>query len=383
MDVFETYINSIAYKFPKGYPDLQDSNDVLLLESLISATLGTEFKLNEEEMKKGFEFLSPEAQKIANFVAKELGIGVEDIKSSSKNRIIILSDDRKGTFNKLERLGYERDSNIPGSSQGGVRTENNIEIIIKPKSKQGAQSAGKQNEASFYDLINNHVGENGGPITVIFKSGAKSVKYKNVEQCIDSSVEGATDFQKSDAQLLDSSGKVVANISLKKKNAVRWESSKRRNIGGVDVFKSFVDKALKNKFKNVGLYPVEGKEDKYRLYNPKTNVYISKVIITNTPDDVLENVVFGNDNPPTVVLKEDFENFSNYTFEKGILTVDIYKIYTQIEDLIGTDDEPVFAFSNHIGQAYGVEFRSFSKGLLYKDDSLRGSSEEIDFNKLK
>ena len=61
----------------------------------------------------------------------------------------------------------------------------------------------------------------------------------------------------------------------------------------------------------------------------------------------------------------------------------MYKIYTQIEDLIETDDEPVFAFSNHIGQAYGVEFRSFNKGLLYKDDSLKGSSEEIDFNKLK
>ena len=50
---------------------------------------------------------------------------------------------------------------------------------------------------------------------------------------------------------------------------------------------------------------------------------------------------------------------------------------------MGTDDEPVYAFSNHIGQTYGVEFRSFSKGLLYKDNELKGSSMEIDFNDLK
>lgn len=47
MDILEQYINSIAYKFPKGYPDMNDSNDVMLLESLISSTLGHPFKINE------------------------------------------------------------------------------------------------------------------------------------------------------------------------------------------------------------------------------------------------------------------------------------------------------------------------------------------------
>jgi len=58
-------------------------------------------------------------------------------------------------------------------------------------------------------------------------------------------------------------------------------------------------------------------------------------------------------------------------------------IKTDIEDIMGSDDEPMFAFSNHIGQAYGIEFRSFNKSLLYKNDELTGSSTEIDFNDLK
>ena len=42
-----------------------------------------------------------------------------------------------------------------------------------------------------------------------------------------------------------------------------------------------------------------------------------------------------------------------------------------------------FALSNHVGQSYGIEFRSFSKGFLYKDQDLRGASTEINFNDLK
>ena len=114
-----------------------------------------------------------------------------------------------------------------------------------------------------------------------------------------------------------------------------------------------------------------------------SSIMLSKVVIKNTPPEVINDVVFGNDTPKTIVIKEDFEGFNDYIFEKGILTVNCYKIYTDIEDLMGTDDEPVFAFSNHIGQAYGIEFRSFSKGLLYKDDELKGSSAEIDFEDLK
>ena len=33
MNILEQFLHSIAYKFPKGYPDLNDKNDFLLLEN--------------------------------------------------------------------------------------------------------------------------------------------------------------------------------------------------------------------------------------------------------------------------------------------------------------------------------------------------------------
>ena len=35
MDILEQFIRNVAYKFPKGYPDMKDKQDVLLLESLL------------------------------------------------------------------------------------------------------------------------------------------------------------------------------------------------------------------------------------------------------------------------------------------------------------------------------------------------------------
>ena len=45
MDNITKYLNRIAYKFPKGYPDMNNDQDVLLLESLISKIIGEKVKL--------------------------------------------------------------------------------------------------------------------------------------------------------------------------------------------------------------------------------------------------------------------------------------------------------------------------------------------------
>lgn len=47
MDGFDKFFTKYSYKFPKGYPDLNDPKDTLLLESLISDVLGKKFKLKE------------------------------------------------------------------------------------------------------------------------------------------------------------------------------------------------------------------------------------------------------------------------------------------------------------------------------------------------
>lgn len=389
MDPLLKFLNSIAYKFPKGYPDMNNEQDVLMVENELKS-IGIE--VNLKEAKKPFEFLSSKAQEVANKIIDIFSYSKENVKADSKNRIIILTDDsRNAIFSKLEDLGFERDPNIKGSSQGGVRNSEGIEIILKPLSGQGSQSAGKQNEADFNNIINSAIEENKGPITVNFvSSNGKNLTYKNVAKAQDASVAGASDFDKSDTDLLNPEGKIIVGISLKKKNAIRWESSKTRPIGGVNIFKSFIEKVGKlgsenevGKFDNVVLQPLE-RQNKYKLYDPINDKVLSKVVIKGTPEEVLDRVIFGESKNDVIVIKETFEGgFKNYKLENGVLTIKCSLIYTDIKDIEGTEDEPVFAFSNHIGQAYGIEFRSFSKGALYSGDNLKGSSAEIEFNDLK
>jgi hypothetical protein len=47
MDILEKFLHSVAYKFPKGYPDMNNDQDVLLLEPLLSEVLGEKFSLEE------------------------------------------------------------------------------------------------------------------------------------------------------------------------------------------------------------------------------------------------------------------------------------------------------------------------------------------------
>ena len=48
MEVFDKFFTKFAYKFDKGYPDMNNVQDVLLLESLISEAIGEKFKLTSE-----------------------------------------------------------------------------------------------------------------------------------------------------------------------------------------------------------------------------------------------------------------------------------------------------------------------------------------------
>ena len=47
MNIFDKFFTKFAYKFDKGYPDMNNDQDVLLLESLISEAVGYKFSLDE------------------------------------------------------------------------------------------------------------------------------------------------------------------------------------------------------------------------------------------------------------------------------------------------------------------------------------------------
>ena len=50
MDPITKYLNRIAYKFPKGYPDMNNDQDVLLLETMLSEVLGEPIILENQDL---------------------------------------------------------------------------------------------------------------------------------------------------------------------------------------------------------------------------------------------------------------------------------------------------------------------------------------------
>ena len=47
MDIFDKFFQRFAYKFDKGYPDMNNAQDVLLLETLIEDMIDSNISLEE------------------------------------------------------------------------------------------------------------------------------------------------------------------------------------------------------------------------------------------------------------------------------------------------------------------------------------------------
>jgi hypothetical protein len=67
MSIFDKFLHSVSYKFPKGYPDMSNPTDISLLESLISEVLGQSVKLNEGSIKQNT------VRAIQTIISSELG----------------------------------------------------------------------------------------------------------------------------------------------------------------------------------------------------------------------------------------------------------------------------------------------------------------------
>lgn len=51
MDVLDKFLNNVSYKFPKGYPDMNDEQDISLMENILSKlNINFDFNILQEEM---------------------------------------------------------------------------------------------------------------------------------------------------------------------------------------------------------------------------------------------------------------------------------------------------------------------------------------------
>jgi hypothetical protein len=59
MDTLEKFLHSIAYKFPKGYPDMKNDQDILILENEFKK-IGIDLKELKNKPQPNQESISPE-----------------------------------------------------------------------------------------------------------------------------------------------------------------------------------------------------------------------------------------------------------------------------------------------------------------------------------
>lgn len=125
MDIIEKYLHNISYKFPKGYPDLENKKDIALLETLINK-LGVPVILENIGIVNILKS-SPELKEHGNFEVTgrtTLVLTFEDIPSRGATS----NSMREEVFNSIKNLvnsnpklsNYER--GVGGSSSIGFAT---------------------------------------------------------------------------------------------------------------------------------------------------------------------------------------------------------------------------------------------------------------------
>jgi len=366
MDVFDKFFRKFSYKFDKGYPDLNNEQDILLLNEL----------LNNLGVSLGETLIINESAEDIKLKLMDAGFDEDDIiiKNSKRIRLLTKGNERQATIDKLvDDLKYKYDPDFKGSSLGAIIADDGTAILVKPKERQGGSSAGLDNESAFVGGINQYTQE--GPITVILKGKNKTLTYKDITGATEVGRD-TTGGKKADARLM-SGDTVVANISIKKGNASMWESADRRYK---ELMQKFSAKLLKDPYPNLGLRPTE-KTDIYRLTNPATNQDYSGVIITDLPNSEEESIIFGTDDPKTVVVKKTFTK-NDFKFSNNTLTIDSGYVMSELSDIEGTDYEPILIVRHDVTRTAtnGLRPIVYNRDHAYKNGAITGNRIEISYD---
>ena len=370
MDIIEKFLRQISYKFPKGYPDINDDQDMLLLYEILNKK-----GIDLSEAKKPFNTLSSKAKDLAKKISDTFSIPLENFYAHSVNRILIVAPEgmrRSELFDKIEQepsLNLTRvRSRLPGSSAGGFRSEDGIEIILKDSTTQRLGSAGLENEQTFNDTINSAIKQVGSPIKVVIKgTNNKTLVYEGVTKSVDigRDVKGG---KKSDVDLYTSKG--VKGISIKKDGPFRWASAM---TAFPELYDKFIGGAYNNKISNLELVEDETNPALLKMVNSEGRPY-GRLYILNYPplEENFELFAFGSDK--VSIIQRTFSP-SDFSLEGDTLTINVTKIYTEVED-IPVSDKPIIEFERNASKATKTDgYRN--RGIIMRI-SPRSSYKETD-----
>jgi len=264
---------------------------------------------------------------ITNLEAALKRMGYKDLKRINGVRTAILTDGNRveileNVEQQLMNEGAVYDRTPRSGLSLGLVKLGKLSVIAKPKSAQGAKSAGIDNEIVVIRAINDYIKENGGPLKVTFKAGGKTFTSANIIECIEVGRDTSGN-KKADILLKPKSGSNIP-ISIKKDNAETWESADRRYGAKA---KEVIDKLLAEEKINLELQP--------------GNFYkISPNVAVKATADEKKEVVFGSDlgNGGAVITRTFSSRDFVYNGAKSELTINVSSIITTLAEVRGDKD---------------------------------------------
>jgi hypothetical protein len=365
MDILDKFFKKFAYKFDKGYPDMNNSQDVLLLESLFEQ-LGVEIPLNEEVPNKPQTIKA--VQKIVDTVGDKYNLFAM---KSKPNRIGSIGKQPESVFVQAFKEVFGEDIDIKvfpprqGSNPSGTfnmyqfdtKEFGQVNILVSRSEPGGA---GKSNEAIFIDTLNKLIEEAGGTATIKLQSPEYTETFSSIDKVVDSSKTGAGKGDKSDAQFI-SGNTVKANISLKQDGGFRW-ASVASNFP--DFIKTFQTKAIAGEIPGLELRPNPEVPGRYLMYSSETGERLGKIVIPDfiEGDEQANTFIFGPEEPKVIIVGRTWKE-SDFSLSGDTITVQATHIYKTLEDVVDAGIAPVFTIAQHQNKPIGLDYRIYPANM--------------------
>jgi hypothetical protein len=159
MDLISKFLNKISHKFSKGYPDMNNEQDISLLENLVNEVLGENIKLSEltvssKYQSKGvfnpFYIIDPEIDQQVKTLLKDKNISIDNILykavEQTKTKPILSLGQQPFELFKDENTSLNTFISIP---------KNKVTAHYGQKTRKDSTASSNVNEfLSLYFLIN-------------------------------------------------------------------------------------------------------------------------------------------------------------------------------------------------------------------------------------
>ncbi len=368
-----------GYRCENGYPNIDNEKDLKLFERLFNINL-------KKVMKRPYSYLNEESKVVANTIRKHLDISEDQIKASTKSKIVILSDEpRSEVFSKLEELGYAKNRILSGSSAGGYEAPNGTSILCKPLTLNEAGGTGVKNEKEFTEGVIKALKECTVLTVEVEPEKGPKLTFTNITGVKHIGKEGEKVGWKGDAALIQEDGTNI-HISIKKDGPFRWGSVMTRYK---DLYELFITKAKKGEIPRLSLRRDVENHRLLRMINTKTGKPYGRILIKNfTPlENDLQELIFGKDS--AVVVQSNFDkNSFNLDLEQKILKVKVSRVIENLGDL-EAGDRPIIEFERNASKANKLK-GEYGRGIIMRvvpierflNSSKRANNLVIDYKDL-